>query len=100
MWKHFGFGDKRQSTESCLFRSPNALTPSSALLPHCAASVPVGSLLRQLMRGKKGITAPGSMQRAGEGGVNRKEWAASSLRVSNREMDGIPQPDPKRKNWL
>ena len=52
------------------------------------------------MLGKKGITAPGSMQRAGEGGVNRKEWAASSLRVSNREMDGIPQPGPKRKNWL
>ena len=77
-----------------------ALTPSSAPLPHCAASVPVGSLLRQLMLGKKGATAPGSMQRAGKGGVNQEVWAASSLRVSNREKGGIPQPDLKRKHWL
>lgn len=41
-----------------------------------------------------------SLQRAGKGGVNQEEWAASSLRVSNREAGGISQPDPKRKNWL
>ena len=52
------------------------------------------------MLGKKGATAPGSMQRAGKGGVNQEVWAASSLRVSNRGKGGILQPDPKRKNWL